>query len=226
VIRIRLLPALVLACAACSSGTETGNPPASRVTFALMTTDASVASTTPGTGHLIQELRLSLQSVTLLDCNGHDVASTASAGIVDVVAGSNSVSVTSGNYCGVRVNLAGTNAAPVITVQGTRSDGVPFTIDDPNSVAITLTSTTPFTLHPDEPLLVAFDLGIWFGGTFLQDASTAGGHVTIDASSNLAALSPFESQVAAGLYRDPNDNGHVEHSDGPSIAAGHSLHTQ
>lgn len=223
-IRLRLLPALALVCAACSSGTETGNPPASRVTLALTTSAPSVASTVAGTGHVIRELRASFQSLTLVDCGRRDVESTGTAGIVDLVAGSNSVAVQIGDYCGLRVNLEGTAGGPVLVVRGTRSDGVPFAIDDPNRLALALDSTIPFTVHPDEPLLIAFDLGVWFGGTFLMDASAAGGRVTIDASSNSAALDPFESQAAAVLHRDPNDDGHVDHDDGPSIAAGHSLH--
>jgi hypothetical protein len=49
--------------------------------------------------------------------------------------------------------------------------------------------------------------------------------VTIDASSNAGALVPFAAQIAAELHRDSNDDGHVDQSDGPAIAAGHSAHT-
>jgi hypothetical protein len=189
-----------------------------------MTSDPLVASTTPGTGHFIQSFRLSFQSLTLLDCNGLDVGTTGTAGTVDLVAGSNSVSVPVGDYCGVRVNLAGTSTAAVLTAGGTRADGVPFDIDDPNAVAIALTSTTPFTVHSGEPILIAFDLGTWLGGTFLQDASVSNGRVIINATSNSNALDSFESQSAAALYRDVNDDRHVDQHDGPSIAAGHSLH--
>lgn len=211
-------------CAACS-GTETGNPPASRVTFALVTTDSSVASVTGGTGHVIHRLQFSFESMGLLDCGGREIASVGTRGLVDLVAGSNSISIPSGDYCGVRIDMGAAHASPALHVQGVRSDGTPFSIDDPNRLTLTLTSTASFAAHADEPLVMAFDAALWFGGTYLQDASVTGGQVTIDATSNSAALVPFASQIAADLYRDPNDDGHIDQSEGPPIASGHSAHT-
>jgi hypothetical protein len=211
-------------CASCA-GTETGNPPASRVSFALVTSDPTVASTSSGSGHLIRSLRVSFESMALLDCTGHDVATVGTAGEVDLVAGANSVSIPSGDYCGVRIDMSPIDSSPALHVEGVRSDAISFTIDDSNPLALALNSTTPFTVHADEALLVSFDAARWFGGTYLLDAPAAGGHVIIDAVSNSAALVPFETQVAAELHRDLNDDGHVDHSDGAAIASGHSART-
>jgi hypothetical protein len=197
----------------------------SRVTFALVTTDPSIAGATPGAGHLIQSLHISFEAMALLDCDGHEVATAGIAGRVDLIAGANSISIPSGEYCGVRIDMGAADASSIVRVHGVRSDRVPFTIDDPNPLSLSLTSTTPFTAHTDEALTVAFDAAAWFGGTVLQDAPAVGGRVTIDATSNPAALATLAAQIAADLHRDPNDDGHVDPSEGPPIASGHSGHT-
>jgi hypothetical protein len=212
-------------CTACEGGTETGNPDTARITLAATTSDPSVASTSPGgPGHLIGSLDLSVKSLGLIDCATHAAQSAEVGGVAHLVPGNAApIAVPPGDYCGVAIDLAGAAGAPSIAVQGTRSDGLPFTIDDASALSVSLTATAAFTLHANEPAIAAFDLALWFGGTFLGGAAPVNGRVTIDASSDPAALTDFEAQAAGALYRDLNDDGHVDHADGPPIAAGHSF---
>jgi hypothetical protein len=213
-------------CTACAGGTETGNPGTASITLAAITSDPSVATTSEGgPGHVIRTLELSVESLGLVGCAPHATRSVSGNGLAHLVpASAAKIAVPSGDYCGVQFNIAGVGGVSSVVVRGVRSDGVPFTIEDPAALTVTLTSAAPFTLHAGEPLLMAFDLAVWFGGTFLHDATPTNGQITLDAASSAAALAQFESQGAAELYRDPNGDGHVDHADGPPLAAGHSLH--
>lgn len=218
---MRLLVAclLVFASGACAP-TETGNP-SIRATLRLVGRSSDPSVVAPGSsrgGIGVLELWISLDRATLRSCNGeeHSVDGRLAA---DLVTGEHELSVPTGTFCNLDLDLAPSAdqvdpevlAGRSAVTSGERSDGVPFVLATETPLQIALAADSSFVIEQDELLFLSFDLAVWLNGVDLDSAAPgADGTITIDEASNPTLLDHFVAQApaAASLEYDA-DHDHV-----------------
>ena len=232
-IKLRSLFALVgLLGLGCSAGTETGNPPAQGVVSLGLTAYSSAPDTAAlapgGAGLLVDRVRFSVGSLSLLPCAADAPEMTLSAGEYDLVRPEISEVMGSLELCSLRLELVPAPTATValpegvaIYLHGLRSDGSELEVE----------STSPQTLELNgvhgasfgrQPLLLGFDLGDWFTGVDVHNAHAgADGIARIDSTLNPALLAQLEAQTPASirLYVDANANGMLDEAERTPVAA-------
>jgi hypothetical protein len=216
---IALSVMLALPMAACG-GTETGNPGAASVALGLRASDPAVVDVeaTAGGSH-VTALLVAVERAALIGCASvHDEELVlARDAIVDLVAGSPTIAVAPGRYCGVRLVLAPADlpmvegAPPVagatVAAHGVRADDVPFTLVSRSPRTIQ-TDITPFTLQARDAFIFAFDVSTWLGRGLLDAAPVVDGRAIVDGTGDLGAQ--FDRQVAGGLFDDVSSDGRIE----------------
>jgi hypothetical protein len=206
--------ALALALAsACSSGTETGNPPA-----AAELTIAALSNQAPTQGLVLEEARIFLEHLSLVPCDTSAAPLTTDDFPIDLfhdppahVTFESAVT----DYCGVRLDVApfGGSAPAALAglsvfVSGVRSDDATFTLASTLAGTLVLVSDTgPL----DATKLV---LGVtpehWFADADVHGAEVSPeGVAVIDALHNPDVLAGFEAGTAPAfaLYVDADADG-------------------
>ncbi len=221
-----------LASLGCTSGTETGNPPVvGTVSLGLAAFSSAPESASFGMaqgGLLVDRMRLNIASLSLVPCDSARETLELSAGDYDLLAPRSEEVEGDLELCSLRVALEpSTGESPelplgtAIYLHGVRADASEFEVlsGSPQSLELNAAAGAPFGT---EPLLLGFDVGVWFQGVDVHGAhSGADGIARLDTTLNPDLLALFEAQLglSAALYVDSDANGHVDPADGAPVAA-------
>ena len=218
-----LVSQLGLACAP----TETGNPPLGSVQLGLtaFSTSPDVAAVKSAQGGLVvDQLRVNAVALSLLPCASSSPALDAPADNYDVIASGDANELRGDvRLCGARLELGPSDAPPgaAIFVHGLRTDGTPFEVV--STAARTLELRAPpgasFGAHP---LLLAFDIGVWFSTIDVHGAHAGpDGVARLDATLNPTLLATFDAQtsLSVALYADENENGKLDDTELTPVAS-------
>jgi hypothetical protein len=206
--------ALPLAALACTSGTETGNPPA-----AAELSITALSREVPAQGLALENAWVFVRRLSLVPCD----ASAASLSTYDFpidlfhepparVTFESAVT----EYCAVRLAIApfgGSTPAELdglsAFVNGTRSDDVPFELRSTLETTLELASANgPLDATK---LVLGIELGHWFVDADVHGATTTDGTALIDEESNPSVLEHFDAATALAfaLYVDANGDGEL-----------------
>lgn len=234
---------LALALAACTGGTETGNPVTAELrVHGHSSMPGQVAVVTDAGGAVVTGLWMRMPSVAMVDADcATAVASADGLGARDYAANALvELAIDDAPLCALWVALDPQAAAPVdappalagatVLVVGQRADGTPFVIRSTRAGTIAVAGVSgPFRVTATTPgLLLGFDVATWLGDVDLDGATPgADGVVRIDAATDPVRLAAFEAALGRGaeLFRDVNQNGEVDGPEDARIARGGALGT-
>ncbi|HEX2869844.1 MAG TPA: hypothetical protein VHP33_01285 [Polyangiaceae bacterium] len=225
-----------LACPACNSGTETGNP---SLTGALSYTGysskpADFSVRDGGSVANIETAWLDLDSVSVSpdgDCGieGGEAFLVPALGVGDHAAGAHNFTpfaAKAGAFCSVELpfarvpsdaaggNLPDDLLGNSLLITGTLADGTPFSIASSATPVVELRAEAAgFALSADQPdAVIAFDFAAWLDGIDFDAAERSDGQIVISPDLNSSLLATFEQNLAAGvaLYRDRDGDGLID----------------
>jgi hypothetical protein len=235
----RVLPVFALAfvSAACTGGTETGNPSFSGAlsyTGYSSSPDIAVGESGAEPRLSVENAWLSLDGVTLsregaCALEATDAVRLPALGVGDHAAGAHNFTpfeAAAGAYCNVELPLKRVTSAEElgsapaeleqhsILLTARLADGTPLRI---------LSAATPrVVLLPDRAgfellesggdLLIAFDFAAWLGELDFTAATRVEGAIEVSEQANPELLAAFEAQLSRGvaLYRDRDGDGRLD----------------
>jgi len=239
-VRAFTFSALAVSAAACSGGTETGNPSfdgqLSYTGYSSEPLQIGVGADSAGAAPELATvtnawLDLDAVSFSAATCSEAGAALQVPAlGIGDHAAGKHNVTsftASAGRFCAVElpfVNVDSNTTLPAgapeglidhaLVVSGTLADGAPFSITSsaPQSVHLVATNGV-FELDAALPnTLIAFDFAAWLRDLDWASATRSNGAIAISDRENGALLEQFRANVPSGieLYDDRNGDGKLD----------------
>ena len=230
---MRALALILLGAAACTGGTETGNPVTAELRMhGHSSMPQAYAVGTAAGGAVVTGMWMRVPGLAMVDgdcatavasADGMSAQDYTTAALVELA-------VDDAPMCAVSIALdpqapAPTNAPPelagaTVLVTGTLVDGTPFVIRSARAGTLTVGEVAGhFRVTADAPgLLLGFDVATWLRDLDLASATPGGdGVIRVDAQNDPLRLAAFEAALARGaeLFRDLNQNGEV---DGPEDA--------
>lgn len=229
--------ALALVNAACTGGTETGNPSfagALSYTGYSSSTEIAVGEGEAKARLTVENAWLSLDGVTLSregDCalGDADALRLPALGVGDHAAGAHNFTpfqAAAGTYCNVEVPLKRVPSADQlgrapaeleqhsILLTARLADGTPLRIVSAATPRVVLAPEPGgFELRPGEgELLVTFDFAAWLADLDLESAEQVGGVIELSERVNPTLLAAFEANLSRGvaLYRDRDGDGRLD----------------
>lgn len=230
---MRALALAALGAAACTGGTETGNPVTAELRMhGHSSMPGDVAVTTSAGGAVVTGMWMRVPGLAMVDADcATPVASTADMSAQDyAITSLVELAIDDAPMCAVSLVLdplapAPANAPPelanhTVLVVGTLADGTPFAIRSARPGTLTVAEVAGhFRVTAASPgLLLGFDVATWLRDLDLAGATPGGdGVIRVDTEHDPLRLAAFEAALARGaeLFRDTNQNGEV---DGPEDA--------
>jgi hypothetical protein len=204
------------------TGSETGNPTATKLTLSLRSSDPTVASVgDSGDGIRVSELWLSVEDIRMVGCGttADEVLLNPKPFVANLADGFSVSGPPAGQYCAVRLGLvpkplaqlpSGVPAGDASSaVYGARADSVPFAILSAASLDLSIPGDA-FTVGDGDSLLLAFDVAGWLRSGVLDEATVSGGTALLDGRVHPAVTATFEAQLTVSLHRDANQDGRVD----------------
>jgi hypothetical protein len=214
------------------AGTETGNPPgkfSSSLTLSAVSSapDAVALGQAQG-GLLVERAVVNITAISLLPCAGGAPLPVVTARTFDLLAAPAPETLSAdGALCGLHVELApasddssGVPLGASLFLRGQRTDGSPFEVVSSAARGLDLEAVDPAGFG-QLPLLLGFDVGVWFSGVDVHGAHAgADGVARLDATLNADLLAAFDARtsLSVALYADPNADGVLSASEARPIA--------
>jgi hypothetical protein len=238
---MKRLALAAVALAACTGGTETGNPVTAELRMhGHSSMPHDVAVTTSAGGAVVTGMWMRVPGLAMLDADcATQVASADGMGARDYTMPTLvELAVDDAPMCAVQIALdpqapAPTGAPPelanqTVLVTGARADGTPFVIRSAKAGTLAIREVAGhFHLTAAAPgLLLGFDVATWLRDLDLASASPGGdGVIRIDATNDPLRAAAFEAAFARGaeLFHDVNQNGEVDGPEDALLARGTAL---
>jgi len=218
---------LALSGAACTSGTETGNPPGEQAVTIM-----ALERETTTQGLLLDEAWLALHRLSLVPCAADAAVISTVDYPIDLFAdppARATFETAVSDYCGVRIEIAPSPSATPAElsglsafVSGIRSDDLPFELR--STLTATLDLTTGGTPLDAAHLVLGVTPEHWFYYADVHGAmTTPDGIALIDADNNPDVLAAFEdaTAVAIALYVDADGDGALTGGELTPVATAH-----
>lgn len=206
--------------------TETGNPPNGSVqlgftAFSSAPTVAALAE--PGAGLVVDRAAVNVTSLSLLPCTTSSASLEVPAASYELVGASKTLELLGPErLCGLALELGPSESAgPAVFIHGTRAVGAPFEVLSFATTTVALQAKAGDEFG-DQPLLLAFDLGVWFTQVDVHGAHAgADGVARLDAALNPDLLAAFEARASLSvtLYEDADGDGVLDDDEATPIAA-------
>ena len=217
---------LALGGAACTSGTETGNPPGEQaVTIMALERETTTQALSLG------EAWLALHRLSLVPCAADAAVVSTVDYPVDLFAdppARATFETAVSDYCGVRIEIAPSPSATPeeltglsAFISGTRSDDLPFEVRSTEQVTFDFDAGTALDAAH---LVLAVDPEPWFVDADVHGATTTpDGIALIDADNNPDILAAFEGDtaLAIALYVDADGDGALAGDELTPVATAH-----